>query len=380
MGVGSSAALADPVALTRIVARNIGVTPAQLSAGLLNAGAADFDDVLAFRRQHLHASSRWDDAAYLRWRYRFGNAAAGFGDLWVLRRDGATLGILGLENLRCTVGGGDPLDGVRGMDLLVRRDLVDTGLGGWLNQCMLESFPFALAMGANANSMGIVRRMFRPLPARRTFTHPIDARPFAARRWPRLRTAITAAAPVANGALALRGAWHMRGALAGLHVEPVPRFTEAMLPAPVVDDPARVHVVRPAAHLNRRLLDNPRRACQVRVAQRGPSPVGYVAWAFGADVEGNTEMHIVDWQCEAPPLLRSLLRVAVGEAFAQACSCVRVVLQDTEEQSIAEAAGFVSARDDDGRITGVQAKDSALARRLVQARWALTDVTDDADV
>ena len=379
MGAGSSAALADHVALTRIVARNIGISPQQLGAGLVSAGTGDFDDVLSFRREHLHASSRWDDAAYLRWRYRFGDVAAGFGDMWVLRRGGETLGILGLENLRCVLDG-STLDGVRGMDLLVRRDLIDTGLGSWLNQCMLERFPFALAMGANVNSLGIVRRMFRPLPSRRTFTHPIDARPFAARRWPRWRTVIAAASPLANGALALRTAWRMRGALAGLHVEPVARFTDAMLPVPIDADPAMARVSRPAAHLNRRLLDNPRRSCQARTALRGRLPVGYVAWAFGADSGGHTEMHIVDWQFEAPPVFRALLRAAVAEAASQGCSCVRAVLQDPEEQLIAEAAGFVSARDDDGRVTGVQAKDIALAQRLVRARWALTDITDDADV
>lgn len=379
MGTGSIAALADHVTLTRIVARNVGLAPRQLAAGLVNAGACDLDDVLAFRHRHLHATLSWDDAAYLRWRYRFGDAAAGFGDLWVLRHDGETLGILGLESLRCVVGGAT-LDGVRGMDLLVRRDLVDTGLGSWLNQCMLEQFPFALAMGANANSMGIVRRMFRPLPSRRTFTHVIDVRPFASRRWSRWRTAIAAAAPVANGALALRGAWRMRGALADLRVEPVARFTDAALPAPIDHDPARVRVVRTAAHLNRRLLDNPRRACQVRVARRGQLSVGYVVWAFPAHGDGKAEMHIVDWQFESPPVFRALLRVAVGEAISQGCSCVRVLLQDFEEQRLAQGAGFLSARDDDGRITGVQAKDSDLAQRLVQAHWALTDVTDDADV
>jgi hypothetical protein len=375
--VSSAAASVVPThaALSRIVARNLGMTPAQLAADLGPARRDDFDDVLAFRRAHLHVTPRWHDAAHLRWRYHFGDAAAGFGDLQVLRRHGEVIAILGLENLACVVDSAR-IDGVRGMDLLVRRDVHESGLGTWLNQWMVEQYPFVLAMGANAQSIGIVRRLFQPLPPRLTFTHPIDIAPFAARRWPHMTGVVSAVAPIANAAIALRDSLAQSGRSRGLEVQPVDRFTDAMLPKPAV---ATVQVLRTAAHLNRRLLDNPRRPCHAALVRRDGRPAGYMAWADTQDAAGNPELRVADWQCDRPPVFTALLDAAVAEARARHCSCVRVVLQDAREQQLAGAAGFASSARDEGRVVGVQSGDAELAARLARARWALTDATDDAD-
>jgi hypothetical protein len=374
MNAAAPTALPSHAALTKIVARNLGIAPARLAAGLAPAGREDFTAVLAFRRAHLHVTPRWDDAAHLRWRYRFGDAAAGFGDLHLLRREGEIIALLGLEHITCVVDG-QALDGVRGMDLLVRRDLHESGLGTWLNQWMVEQHSFALAMGANANSLGIVRRLFQPLAPRLTFTHPIDIAPFAARRWPRLGAVVAAVAPIANAAIALRDGWSLGGRTRDVDIVPLARFADP-LPPPAT---ASVHVQRLASHLNRRLLDNPRRPCRAVLARRQGRPAGYIAWADTQDAAGNAELLVMDWQYDRPSTFTSLLGAAVAEARTRHCTCVRIVLQDDHEQQLAGAGGFASSQDDEGRVVGVQSRDAALARRLAGARWALTDATDDAD-
>lgn len=371
-------ALPDLAVLGRVVARNLGVPAAELAGSLRPAAAADLQSVLAFRRDHLHVPIRWDDPAYLRWRYRFGDPGAGFGEMMVLWRHGEPVALLGLETLRCRHAGSE-FTGVRGMDLLVRPDLHESGLGTWLNRWMIEHHGFVLAMGANANSIGIVRRLFRPLPARLTYTHPIDLRPFVARRWPRWGAASAPLWPVVNMALQWRHAVRARPAAgAAAELVPLARFADP-LPAPDDAGGERVVVQNGAGHLNRRLLDNPRRPCRALALRRGGRAVGHVAWAEGADAGGHPELHVVDWSAASAQDLGVAFDAVVREARARRCSCVRVVLQDAAEQEVALRTGFLASADEEGRIAGVQSRDEALAARLAAARWALTDLTDDAD-
>lgn len=370
-------ALPDLAVLGRLVARNLGMTPDELPQGLRPASAADLSVVLAFRRDHLHVPMRWDDPSYLRWRYRFGDPDAGFGEMMVLWRQGEPVALLGLETLRCRHAGSE-FGGVRGMDLLVRPDLHESGLGTWLNRWMIEHHGFVLAMGANANSIGIVRRLFRPLPARLTFTHPIDLRPFVARRWPRWGAASAPLMPVVNIALQWRHAMLALPAAGAAELVPLTRFADP-LPAPGDAGGDRVVVQNTADHLNRRLLDNPRRPCRALALRRAGRAVGHVAWAEGADAGGHPELHIVDWSAASPQDLGVAFDAAVREARTRRCSCVRVVLQDAAEREVALRSGFLASADEEGRIAGVQSRDDVLAVRLASARWALTDVTDDAD-
>lgn len=363
--------------LTRLVARSLDMSAEDVQLALAPASLAEFDAVLAFRQQHLHVQTQWDDSAYLRWRYRFGRIDAGIGDLWRLRRGDEILAIFGVEQLTCE------LDehthrGVRGMDLLVRTDLRETGIGAWLNQAMIERHDFALAMGSNKDSTGIVLRMFRPLPPRLTYTLPLDTHPFIRRRWPGVPLLAATTAGAANLGLALWRAWLRRRHPRQLRFESVRRLTQDAI-ARVHPAPTVVRIVRSADYLNRRLLDNPRRQYEVRVAYRGSAPAGYVAWALVEDDNGHAELHLADWHHDSAATLVELLLEAIAAAVSNGCSCVRAVLQDEASRSAAQAIGFAPAHNDPGRITGVQACNAELAQRLVEAHWALTDATDDTD-
>lgn len=360
--------------LGRLVARSLGLDATALQLGLNPALLADLPEVIALRGEHLNGS--WDDDTYLRWRYRLGRASGGFGDLWCLRAKGQLLAIIGVEELRIEHDG-QMHAGAQVMDLLVRPETQESGLGIWLNQAMLARYDFTLAVGANQNSAGIVRRMFEPLPSRLTFTHPLDLAPFVRRRWPAV-AGLPLAMRVANGGLALRRLALRRHLPRGLTLENTTRLDPA-LAVPQKRDPASVHLRRDSAYLQQRLLNNPRRTLVMRVARREGKVVGLIAWAMETDDKGRPELHVIDWHHDNDATLLGLLHDAVREAAAQRCSCVRLNLQDSTTQRAAVRAGFLPSRDDEGRLCGVQSRDAGLAKRLAKARWDLTDASDDSD-
>ena len=170
--------------LGRLVARSLGLGEAALHEGLRAATLDDLPELIALRREHLLPGHEWDDDAYLRWRYRLGREGAGFGELWCLRAHGRVLATIGVEDLPIELDG-QALAGAQGDGPAGTAEAQESGLGIWLNQAMLARHGFTLAVGANQNSAGIVRRLFEPLPPRLTFTHPLDLQPFVRRRWPR---------------------------------------------------------------------------------------------------------------------------------------------------------------------------------------------------
>ena len=362
--------------LTRLVARSLGVETSTLQLGLNPALLADLPEVAALRREHLHLSEQWDDGAYLRWRYRLGRTNAGFGDLWCLRARGQIMAIIGVEELHAEFDG-ETFKGAQVMDLLVRPEAQESGLGIWLNQAMLARYDFTLAVGANQNSAGIVRRLFEPLAPRRTFTHPLDLAPFVRRRWPAL-AATPLALHVGNAGLALwRLALRARRPR-GLALESTTQLDPAQR-VPATRDAAQVHLHHGSAYLQQRLLQNPRRHLALRMARRQGAVVGLMAWAIETDDRGRPELHVVDWHHDGEDTLLGLLHDAVRAAAAQRCSCVRLMLQDSALQRVAARAGFMPSRDDEGRLCGVQSRDPSLAARLAKARWSLTDMSDDSD-
>lgn len=372
--VAPASRLPEHEKLGRLVARSLGLEVSALQLGLNPVLLADLPDVIALRREHLNME--WDDNAYLRWRYRLGRTLGGFGDLWCLRARGRVIAIIGVEELRAGLDG-QQLAGAQVMDLLVRPEAQDSGLGIWLNQAMLARYDFTLAVGANQNSSGIVRRMFRPLAPRLTFTHPLDLGPFVRRRWP-VVAALPLAMRAANGALALRR-WALRRHIPrGLSLENTTQLDAAM-PVPATRDPAGVQLHHDSVYLQQRLLCNPRRQLVLRVARRDGAVVGLIAWSLEVDDRGRPELHVIDWHHDHEDTLLVLLHDAVREAAAQRCSCVRLTLQDGAAQRVAVRAGFLPSRDDEGRPCGVQSRDPDLAAQLACAHWNLTDASDDSD-
>src|SRR5690606_980663 len=112
---------------------------------------------------------------------------------------------------------------------------------------------FTLAVGANPNSAGIVRRMFLPLAPRLTFTHPLDLTPFVRRRWPALAR-LPLAMRLANTGLGLRRLALRLRQPRGLQLQ----RAEALPPRlPLPQDRRGVQLRHSSAVLQQRLLGNP---------------------------------------------------------------------------------------------------------------------------
>ena len=365
-------------AATRLVARALKLTPDLLNGSLRPATLSDLPHLLAFRREHLGATVGWDDAAYLSWRYRLGRPQHGFGDLWMLPGAAGPLAMLGTEELPAQLGE-LALTGARVMDLLARADLQETGIGAWLNQSIFRKHDFALAMGANQNSAGIVKRLYQPLPSRQTSTHPIDLRPYVGRKVQgrMLASAASAAGTVGMGALR---SWRRLTRPSTIALTTISRFDDGMLPMRRTES-GQLHVVRDAAYLNRRLFENPRRRHEALAASRGDRAAGYIAWMIvaGGHADGTDELQIVDWQAGDDRALGQLLMGAVARAAAAGCACVRLRLQDPTTLRVARRHGFMRLEGSTGKVVGVHAADSSLLARLTASEWALTDITDDVD-
>lgn len=361
-------------ASTRLVARALGLSPAQLDGSLRPARMADLDAILAFRRRHIGATIAWDDAAYIPWRYRLGREGAGFGDLWLLQPHDEPLALLGLEDIVCQLDGTD-VAGVRSMDLLARADLQGGGVGVWMNQAAFQRHAFVLAMGANQNSAGIVKRLYQPLTDRETRTHPIDLGPFVRRRT-QSPLAAAAAAGMGNLAFAALRTWRHLAAAPGLRIEPVRRFDAAVQAA---QGAGQAVVRREPGYLNRRLLDNPRCTYRAAAAFVGQLCVGYLAWTMRTHGGEGSELLVADWQASSEAVLGSLLSNAVVQARRDGCVCARVTLQDDTMRRAARRLGFVRFDSSSSAIAGVHAEDPALLARLTAARWSLTDISDDID-
>lgn len=363
-------------ATTRLVARALALDAARLGAALRPATLADLDTIVAFRAAHLGAAIRWDDAAYLAWRYRLGRERAGFTELWLLQPGDAPLAMLGVEALPFILDG-QRLDGARVMDLLARADVQGTGVGAWLNLATFRRHAFALAMGANENSAGIVKRLFQPLPERQTYTHPIDCRPFL-RRSVDNAAAGALAGLAGNAAMSAWRTWRRMARPSSLRIEPITRFAADDVPPPAAA-PGQLRLLRSAEHLNRRLFDNPRRRYQAIVVRRGEQTLGHLAWLLDEHSGERPELVLSDWQAASERTLGALLVAAIEHARRTGCSCVRMALQDDSTRRVAKRHGFLRLRQGSSQVVGVHAEDAALQARLVSADWALTDISDDLD-
>lgn len=361
--------------LSRLVARSLGLDAASLAAGLRPATLDDLPAIVAFRRAHLSKPPAWDDDAYLRWRYRLGREGQGMGDLWCLHRGTQLIALMGTEDLQIELDG-ERVSGVQAMDLLALPETQDAGLGIWLNQALLARHPFVLAVGANQNSGGIVRRLFEPLAPQRTYTHPLDIGPFVRRRWPAV-SALPLAVRAGNAGLALWRFGLRRRQSRDLAVVAALPLDDALLPAPTL--PGRVHLLCHGEHLRHRWQDNPRRAFELRQLHRVRTLAGSIAWTLGQDDRGQPELHVVDWHFDREDTFSALLHTAIREAVARHCNCVRLVIQDEAAQRTAARLGFMRSHQDEGRPCGVQSNDPELAARLARATWALTGASDDTD-
>lgn len=365
---------------TRLVARSLGLDPAALVGGFRRAGEGDCETVVAFRARHFDDPIPWDDAAYLRWRYRFGRADRGLGDLWMLEVGGRLVGIVGAEDLVLRHAGARHR-AIRTMDILIARSERSGGLGVWMNQAMFREAPVTIAVGANEQSRGTVRRLFAPLPDLETWILPIDIRWALRKRLGEGRVTAVATA-VGNRALRLGRSWSREGVRGPWSVRPIDRFDESVESLLAPDAPGHVAIERGADYLNYRLLDNPRAPFRAAGLYRGDMLAGYVAWRGVEGADGTSHKHVIDWRVARAHRAEGagiLFSHVTKEGERRSCDYVLLSTQNADETAGLRRAGFIGPRKGRSTLVGLSAQDPALQASLVDARWTITGLDDDTD-
>jgi hypothetical protein len=365
---------------TKLVARALGVPPAELLATFRPAVLDDLPAVLSLRTLEFGPHIAWDDKAYLCWRYRLGRADCGLGELWVVNHNDELLGMIGTEDMVC-MHAGRRLIGMRSMDILVDPRAKNSGLGVWLNQALFRRSAFTLVVGSNPNSIGIMKRLYRLLPPGRLYYRYVDFRRYLERRFGKGSVAWIGAHA---GKLIMRS-WQLLSQLrysGTVAVQPIHRFDDSVsaLLAKASMDGNEVVVDRSASYLNRRLFDNPRAQYRVWGAYREREWLGYIAWRIVHRDDGEIWMHIMDMVVDARhriSALGALLAFTSRQAELGRCSFIGVMLQDANSEGIFRRQGFLGPKGD--HVVTVHAENPSLLETLCQGRWNLTDLSFDRD-
>lgn len=367
---------------TKLVARALGLTAAELLLALRPAVLDDLPSVLMLRQLDFGRSITWDDRAYLTWRYRLGRMDCGLGELWVVIHNAVLLGMIGTEDMVCAHAG-RRLEGLRGMDIRVDARAKNSGLGVWLNQALFRQGDFTLVVGSNPNSIGIMKRLYQPLPPGCLYVRPVDFRRYLERRF---GTGAVTWIGTRLGNLTMRCWRHFSQLIyeRTVVIRPVDRFDEsvAVLVANASIDSDEVRVERSAAYLNRRLFDNPRARYKVWGAYREGEWLGYIAWRVVHTQDGETRMHIMDWQVSAPrraSTLGALLAFTSRHAELSHCSSIATMLPRGGLHGVLRQHGFLIPRNGVNQVVVVHAQDASLLETLRSAKWPLTDLSFDLD-
>lgn len=361
---------------TRMFARSLGWSPDRLTAAFRPATLDDLPALLAFRQRR-----GWDDAAYLRWRYGLEAAGKdGPGALWLLRDDTGVLAVIGREAQRIHHAG-RTLDGQLLMDIQLLPELEGGGGGVWLNQMMMAQADVTLAVGANAHSIGLVKRMFSPLPQRSYRVLPLDSAEML-RQHGLGEFAVRVGAPVLDAGWSLVHRSAQRRPRSGIEVVDVAQVPAHDIEALRAALPPQVACVMPSPeHLQWRLFDNPRARYDLMLARQGGVCVGYMAVRnVAADGTGKTGLHLLDWKAAsacADDALLALLQAAVARARKDRCSRVFTTVLDEQAAPVLKRVGFL-ARESPSLVAGVHSA-VPLPGNGGHGRWQITDLSFDSD-
>lgn len=368
---------------TRIVARGLGMTPDALTSAFRPARLDDLADVVALRQRGIDTRILWDDTAYLAWRYRLGRPGEGLGELWVVRDGADLLGMIGTQD--CALSTRERrYAGVQVMDVLVHPRVADAGLGIWMNQALFQRHEFVLAVGANANSHGIVTRLFTHQMARNAYAYPIDLGNYMARR---LGSDLIGQ-PLGQAAGRMLGAWHAlrRARLpAGVHLRALTRFTATDVDSlnATTSEPQDVQIEWSVERLNHRIFDNPRAPYTVMAAYRGDRCVAYAASRVVERERASPYVHLLDWRVpvtDGAALFGALLGGLITHGRRHGCTTILTDLLHGAGEAMLSAAGFRTGRPMPYKIVGLYTELPGLAQRASDpAHWRITDIASDVD-
>lgn len=362
---------------TRLFAGSMGLSPEALMRGFRRATAEDLTAIVQFRNR-----DQWDDEAYLRWRYGLEGPRRGpYGELWMLELAGVLRGLIGTE-WQPILYNGIRSEGQLLMDLQLDAAAEGAGGGVWLNQAMFDKAAITLAVGANRNSIGLVRRLFGALPERSYYVLPLDVSAMLRqRRLPRQLAGV--ASPL------MVGAWRARSwCLRVRQDQPIEVREMAYMDDDLLDQvhaslPGDRCIVAPSAsQLAWRLQHNPRATYRIFAGFRDGRCEGYLAARVVAGAASVLRMHVLDWKGrmgEGDHVVARLLTHIIAVARDQGCSTVYTTALDRDGDATLGRLGFFRGRSSIYRLNGLHAADPALQQDLLASEWRITDLSFDND-
>jgi len=367
---------------TLLVSRALKLTPEALVAAFVPAVQQELAQIVEIRKQVIGKALVWDDFRYLAWRYHLGSPDRGRGDIWVVKRGGEVLAMIGCERISVLYQG-RAVSGLSLMDTAVRPELEGVGLGVWMVMQLCEQSDCALVIGSNAQSRAIVSRVLTRLPDRRSYAHLIEFESTFVRRW-KIRWLAVVGAGLARWSMKLwrAGAWLTRDR--SVRIEPLLRF-DASVNRLVTQSQTEheICLARSDQFLNWRLFDNPRSSYSVWAARVGMELAGYIALRSCVLQDGSKALIIEDLLVHAggngAAVLKVLLCQAFDQALAQGCGRISVIACHPDNERVLRKLGFFRHRAD-AETLSVRCRDSQLNEAITAgAPWHLTGANTDRD-
>jgi hypothetical protein len=367
---------------TRLVARALGLSAEELNTGFRPAKQADLAQVLVIREHLLGTGLHWDDAAYLTWRYHFGDLRRGRGDCWVLVRGSQVIGMVGTERLM-VLHRKRRVPAISVMDIAMHPEFEGLGLGPWMAMRLCQQFGCVLAVGSNPKSRGIVSKIFGRQPDRRCYAHLLSSRTVLARKlpWP---SASAVLAPLVDMGLKLWRTLRWPAPASDLTLRPIRRFDSSagvLLKRSV--DPEAITLERSPASLNWRLFDIPRTAHTVWGAYREGVLIGYIATHFGHSAAAGKFLTIEDClvlRGERQEVRLNLISHAIAHALQAQCERVAVIACHGPTEAALKRLGFIR-HSNDYETFSVSCSDKRLDKSIATGTaWHIFGIHTDRDV
>jgi hypothetical protein len=365
-----------------LVARGLGLTPAELLASFREAGPDDIAAIVALRESVSGKQVRWNDTEYLAWRYGLGTSRRAYAKYRILSYKGQAIAGIGAEEFTLRSPAGN-IAAACPMDILSLPEYRNLGLGPWLNQALFQKYPLVVALGANSNSIGLVSRLYSLLPGRRDFQFPLNLSTYLKKR---VRNPLLYAllSPIAMVTVRTRGAWVTRRFPKHRdRIRHIARFDDS-LDAALAKDTRKdeISILRSADYLNWRYCDNPRASYQLLEMRHGSDVDGYVVYRKESPANDVRHVDVSDWWL-APSAPADTLSALIGalladtHAFWPAYVATATLGESLHGQL--RKAGFIG-RSGEHNATGYHCeRQELLAAIQPVGRWKLTDLGDDVD-
>jgi len=369
------------------LAKSLGLSEEAMLGCFRPATRGDFEQVVALRRTLFTRTPRWNDNAYLRWRYDFSDDQSPVVNrFWIFKRGDEVLGGVGLERVSLVVDG-EVMTAHKSMDIVVVPAIDGKGLGAWMNLALMERYPVILVVGSNQNSHKMLTRLFCELPGLQVWKLPISVRGTLKRRFRLGPLAAPLAFPV-DLALKLRRKSKPVQCPSGIELQEL-----TAVPADVDSyskDSTRgsILVDRTAEYLTWRFFENPRRDYRLLGLYEKGALMGYSVYrVYRSEENDQIEAGILDWftteglcsaDGEKPKYGLILLRETVEHLVRKGACMIHVSASDEYSRKV--LGGLEFRRRPEGSPLFVYCSQPELRNRLLDGEsWFLTEGDEDTD-